>query len=232
MTGLYGDLKCLQCGDPVLITRIGNRGRQAKYCSTRCRYAYGAEQARLRHLELNPDYQRNCEHCDKPFTTRLSAQRYCSNDCRLALAPSKASLRWRANNPEPGPVDYDCSMCGIKVTKSKKLSGVAIKHGVYCDDCRVIAQQARYRKKTVRRQSSAKPSGVWVEKILEAYGYICYLCNEPIDMKLPRTSKRGATVDHVIPLSKGGSDELENLRLTHWTCNRAKSNKLVEELNG
>ena len=36
----------------------------------------------------------------------------------------------------------------------------------------------------------------------------------------------GLTVDHVIPLSKGGSDELENLRPAHWICNNRKSDKV------
>lgn len=231
MTDLFSNLKCPRCGEPVPITRVANRGRPSKYCSRQCGRAYNDEQARLRHLELNPDFERECEHCGKDFKTRMKIQRYCSEDCRLAVAPSKAALRWRANNPESGPVEYECSICAAKIVKPKKIAGAAVQHGVYCDTCRESAQRARYRKKTVKRQSSTKPSGIWIEQILEAYGYICYLCSEPIDMKLPRTSRRGATVDHVVPLSRGGSDELDNLRLTHWICNNAKSNKLIEELD-
>lgn len=35
------------------------------------------------------------------------------------------------------------------------------------------------------------------------------------------------TVDHVLPLSKGGDDSLDNLALACFHCNRRKSNRLV-----
>lgn len=35
------------------------------------------------------------------------------------------------------------------------------------------------------------------------------------------------TVDHVLPLSKGGNDSLNNLALACFHCNRRKSNRLV-----
>lgn len=33
------------------------------------------------------------------------------------------------------------------------------------------------------------------------------------------------SVDHVIPVSKGGTDDIENLRPAHLDCNRKKYNK-------
>jgi 5-methylcytosine-specific restriction endonuclease McrA len=50
-------------------------------------------------------------------------------------------------------------------------------------------------------------------------------------LTLLRTSKMGLTVDHWIPLSKGGSDDMSNLRPAHWICNRRKSNSLPKETN-
>lgn len=117
-------------------------------------------------------------------------------------------------------------MCGEKIIRSIPLGGKKRYH----PDCAKKSQQANYRKKTVKRQGIVKPAYIWHELVLETYGFICYLCDSPIDMKLPRTSKRGATIDHVVPISRGGADELENLRLVHWECNNRKSNKLVEEL--
>jgi 5-methylcytosine-specific restriction endonuclease McrA len=38
-----------------------------------------------------------------------------------------------------------------------------------------------------------------------------------------------ATVDHIIPVSKGGHPSaMDNLQLAHWICNRLKSNKLLD----
>ena len=38
------------------------------------------------------------------------------------------------------------------------------------------------------------------------------------------------TVDHKIPLAKGGTNDLSNLQLAHLTCNRAKQDIMLEEL--
>ena len=100
----------------------------------------------------------------------------------------------------------------------------------YHAECSVEAKRARYRKKTVRRQSlTVRPSGVSLLDVVARDGWVCWLCNMPVDESLPRTSRMGATVDHVVPLAKGGSDELDNLRLAHWICNNKKSDRLVAD---
>lgn len=37
------------------------------------------------------------------------------------------------------------------------------------------------------------------------------------------------TIDHYIPLSKGGEDEIDNYRLAHFRCNRMKGSMTPEE---
>ena len=37
------------------------------------------------------------------------------------------------------------------------------------------------------------------------------------------------TIDHIIPVAKGGHpSDIENLQLSHWACNRQKSDKLFK----
>jgi 5-methylcytosine-specific restriction protein A len=50
---------------------------------------------------------------------------------------------------------------------------------------------------------------------------VCYLCQENM-------SYREATIDHVIPLAKGGADNPSNYKLTHPKCNLEKGNMLLE----
>lgn len=38
-------------------------------------------------------------------------------------------------------------------------------------------------------------------------------------------SEYGWNIDHVTPISKGGTDKTENLRAVHITCNRKRTNK-------
>jgi hypothetical protein len=66
-----------------------------------------------------------------------------------------------------------------------------------------------------------------LEQVLEEYGLICYLCEVAIDLSLPRKIgvagwEKGLHLDHVTPISKGGSDCLENVAPTHAICNLTK----------
>jgi 5-methylcytosine-specific restriction endonuclease McrA len=38
-----------------------------------------------------------------------------------------------------------------------------------------------------------------------------------------------STIDHIIPLSRGGSDSFKNMQLAHTACNSAKGNHLPTE---
>jgi hypothetical protein len=40
-----------------------------------------------------------------------------------------------------------------------------------------------------------------------------------------QTTNYGWEVDHIVPVSKGGSDYLSNLQPLHWAHNRSKSDK-------
>lgn len=73
-------------------------------------------------------------------------------------------------------------------------------------------------------------------QIVELYGTDCHICNEPIDMNAPRQTGKpgwelGLQIDHVIPLSKGGSDLIENLRPSHGYCNNTK-NATMPKISG
>lgn len=53
-------------------------------------------------------------------------------------------------------------------------------------------------------------------------GDICYLCGVAMDYQK-------VTIDHVLPLAKGGKDEMANYRLVHEFCNLEKGNMTLEQ---
>ena len=62
---------------------------------------------------------------------------------------------------------------------------------------------------------------------------ICALCGAPIDMEAPAKTPMSLEVDHIIPVSRGGSPyDIDNLQLTHMKCNRIKSNHIKEDFDG
>lgn len=69
-------------------------------------------------------------------------------------------------------------------------------------------------------------------QVIATYGHKCYLCGREIDLLAPRKAgipgwEIGLHVDHFIPISKGGSDTLDNVRPTHALCNLQKASRNV-----
>lgn len=50
----------------------------------------------------------------------------------------------------------------------------------------------------------------------------CHLCGEPIDYEAHHLEPLSFQIDHIIPLNKGGTDDLDNLAASHRKCNRDK----------
>ena len=60
-------------------------------------------------------------------------------------------------------------------------------------------------------------------QLINSKGNVCALCGKPIkDMK-------DCTIDHIIPLSKGGQTTLENCQLAHAKCNQKKADKILDK---
>ena len=58
---------------------------------------------------------------------------------------------------------------------------------------------------------------------------VCGICGKPVDKSLRYPHPLSPTIDHIIPIIKGGHpSEMDNLQLAHFTCNRAKSDRLME----
>ena len=62
---------------------------------------------------------------------------------------------------------------------------------------------------------------------------VCAICGLPVNKQLKYPDPYSATIDHIIPVSRGGHpSDLANLQLAHFKCNRLKSDKLQgEQLN-
>lgn len=76
--------------------------------------------------------------------------------------------------------------------------------------------------KVVMRASWHKHEKMQIKSDLwDRDGQVCYLCNENM-------TYRQATIDHVIPLAKGGADNMTNYKLAHPKCNLEKGNMMLD----
>lgn len=67
---------------------------------------------------------------------------------------------------------------------------------------------------------------VSVTEIVNAAGSAtCGICSEPVDMTLQHPDIFRASVDHIVPFSRGGTHEMGNLQVAHLYCNFIKSDR-------
>lgn len=76
-----------------------------------------------------------------------------------------------------------------------------------------------------RRHSHQKARRLRVTRLMARDGASCGICGGALDRSIAdEFSSEYITFDHVTPLSKGGRDSFENIRLAHRRCNEARGN--------
>lgn len=90
-------------------------------------------------------------------------------------------------------------------------------------------------RKTMRRYAAKKKvltAPYTVEQVVALWGICCHMCGDLIDFDAPRNCKGdgwelGLHLDHVIPITAGGSDSLDNVKPAHALCNIKKGTKHI-----
>ncbi|HUS17832.1 MAG TPA: HNH endonuclease [Chloroflexia bacterium] len=123
-----------------------------------------------------------------------------------------ANRRYRDKNPyvKQPPRPFTCARCGVK----------AVAHSsprqIYCSaDCRGWSKTRRDPLNTKNKRA-----------VLRRDNWHCYLCDRAIDPALRWPHEQSGTVDHVMPVSAGGTHRVANLRAAHWRCNVEKADTL------
>lgn len=201
----------LIAGDPVS-DWLGN------FCNADC------QALRHRRNKKKEPVEKVCSVCSTKFFSSRDSQHLCSKDCGVIANRLRSRETWlREKASQPETKSWLCKWCNEDIVVPWSYTG----NRVYHDKCRAQANRHKNRVKSVRRQNArVEPGRIDVFDIAARDGYICHICNETVDMTVPRTSRFGATLDHVYPLSLGGADSASNVKLAHWICNVKKSNKL------
>jgi len=113
------------------------------------------------------------------------------------------------------PTERECVQCGA-ITQLNELT----RNGNRRRSNRLLC--------TPCQRSGWRSECLSVEELAERDGTDCSICHELVDMTLKRAdSFLCPSIDHVIPRSRGGTNEPQNLALAHLSCNRQKSNKVA-----
>lgn len=100
---------------------------------------------------------------------------------------------------------------------------VAREKGLKEIDCTYNIEEYGYSsKKKTRVEFNSSYSWELKKMVYAKSGGVCAICGQPL-------SVNNYNIDHWKPINQGGSNELENLRATHKSCNRLKNDFLAEE---
>ena len=216
--------QCQHC-EKAFIPKASDR---ATYCSRDCAYAARRKRAETRVTPQRAVVTTNCTHCKREFVQTRSDTHCCSAECKRAENRNKDRIAKQVKNDVR--IETVCQMC-------RNVIPEAIRHGsrMYCSER--CAEKA-YRKKrnatinTAQRRRRTRLRDATVEEVSPATvfnrdGWTCWLCSLPVDPKAAIPMPACPTLDHVIPLSKGGEHSYQNVRCACFACNSKKRDLIL-----
>jgi 5-methylcytosine-specific restriction endonuclease McrA len=217
--------KCKLCGSDFLVK---GRDHLSKFCSVTCRRDSKNEYLKKRRGTENlPPKKRGyrnifIKECD--VTGRLFvAKRQNETISKLGIIADR-ELKYINRFPKQRP----CKNCGKIVTNISKDGKPLMKRT--CDDCLLESRREdRRRHKYIRRQRMGNVSKVKNKIVFQIAGWICCHCGVNTYPFIKQNNHRSEpTLDHIVPLSKGGDHAYHNVQLLCRSCNGKKSDKLIE----
>lgn len=183
-----------------------------------------------------------CAHCGAMFEKLHPNKLHCSKSCGWAVNKLRTNLR---KNPDYKPQvlgicrhcgdqceKYVCKSCKARNNRATTTKGVCRKCGktckfYVCDVCQ-YEMIRKDRKKYRKRLQGVKSEPYTHNEIAERDGWRCQLCRKMVNKRLKYPHPMCASIDHIVPISKGGTDVRVNVQLAHLVCNVSKGNRTVE----
>jgi len=191
-----------------------------KYCSNVCNWKNKSEKlkkARQQRLSI----PKKCHYCQKQFNPCRKSHKYCSKECQTVV--------WKENNKEKLLNSYKDwykdnrkrkQHTNRKYSENNKEKIRILRRKWFFRKLQDIEFQQYWNKRCLARFHYRKH----LPTLLEKASYQCQLrirCSGT----LPDDPK-DITIDHIIPVSLGGTDHLDNLQIACKSCNSTKGNKL------
>lgn len=160
-----------------------------------------------------------CPVCEKEFDGKHS-QKYCSKTC----ARRAGHHRGTSGDGKYKPLEVKtCVICG------KQFKSIR-------DDAKTCSIECRRQRDRIIRNSRYKglrekglfDESVTLKNVFKKYEGKCQCCGKLLSFEAEVCENDYPSIDHVIPLSKGGTHEWDNVQLLCRGCNIKKSNKIID----
>lgn len=159
--------------------------------------------------------------------TKHPTQRiYCSEKCRRSVEQSRYWRKWVISHKsnQPNIIERCCACCNNAFNARVRQGPLPI----YCSPkCRWSATHPSDVRRALAHERRARKRHATAEKlrlgeIFERDGWKCQICQRPVNRGLEYPSPMSASLDHILPLSRGGEHVSSNVQLAHLKCNLKK----------
>lgn len=181
-----------------------------------------------------------CKQCNKTYLIEHHDTRgkFCSKECYFAwkrVRAEAAKARRAMERVARLQVYADAKQAAaiVRLTSTCRQCGkVFLGHRAglrYCsDDCR-RRYSNHYREASRRsklRENGRVDHSISIQRLSERDGVRCHICGGKMRLKGNRNHDNAPSIDHLIPVSMGGTHTWDNVKLAHRKCNSAKGNNL------
>jgi 5-methylcytosine-specific restriction endonuclease McrA len=181
--------------------------------------------------------QRVCRYCNRtlsPDAFHRNKRDGLQSRCRECHATRMASIR-ETRSLAAAQV-RECAECGaeFRTTSPQKITCSSscrrVRHSRALQEWSrlnpVLRSRSREKRKALERGASVS---VRIDRlaIFERDEWLCQLCGKPVDRALRHPHPWSASIDHRVPLSKGGEHVPANVQLAHFGCNSGKRDRVA-----
>jgi len=229
---------CKNCGMVYLPKETG----RDQFCGNKCKWVFNGAQRRKQTI---------CKKCGAEFNwweTEKRSKEFCSELCEKTW-PEKICVGCGKKFVGHQNTKWCSEKCFYELKKDRYLEnqrdkyrqsrGLEIKEKI-CEECGQLftpenLYQIRFcsnkcgeknakqnRNQLIRYRSYGR---VYPDKIWLRDGGICQICKTKVDRTKKAPHPKSVSLDHIVPISKGGTHEMSNLRLAHFLCNSKRGNR-------
>jgi 5-methylcytosine-specific restriction endonuclease McrA len=218
---------CPICGSPVI--QPSGRGRRRIYCGDACNRKASHQRESAAKQEARRRAAEPCAVCGAEVSVgpRGPVPRWCSATCRSVAAGNSPALSavWReCALPECDTLfrsGYEQQRCCSPQHNRRlyRLENPPVREP-WGD-----ARRDRCHRRRARLLGASTGRPVQPSRIAERDGFTCGICSNAVDMGTSWPDPMSPSLDHIVPLSKGGAHDPDNVQLAHLTCNVAKGSR-------
>ena len=164
-----------------------------------------------------------CEHCKQQDIEQTNQLKKKQRELRKLISVLKKRIT-SLKRVQRQQLILSCKNCGVGFSRDK------LNRRTFCSY--TCSKRFANKTKQLLRQEKLYKNGkvdysISLEKLIKKHNGMCVLCNEKVVLTKDYQHSLYPSIDHIIPISKGGTHTWDNVQLAHRGCNGLKSNDSI-----